>query len=168
MEPVLAGGDDGLGDDNFPIQIESDTVDDLLNQRVITEESSDKNTDWLIRQKEKAKELDALRHQVEVARLHEEIANARRSCLEAGTACPFVERYSATPSAADTNDVYYPQIVGVQNNMVGVLHNASTRWLSVGETFMGIIPREISIDEVLFQMGSGKEILIPVQQQLRE
>ena len=165
---VLAGGYDELGHDDYPYQVEHDIVNSLLEQKSTMKEPSeqeqDSNTRWLMKQKERATELAALRHEVEIARLQEEIANSRRSCLEAGTAsCPFVVRYSATPSATDTNNVYYPQITGVQNGKVGVLHNASTHWLSVGETFMGIIPRKISIDEVLFQMVTGEEILVPVQ-----
>ena len=159
---LIAGGDDGLLDEN-----ELAPADQLLEQTITIKPPSeiDQNVAWLKEQEKRAKTITFLQYQADIARLQEEIAIARKACIDAGYGCPLIDdKYLSPPDGVDTNNVYYPNIAGVHAGMVGVEQEGNTYWLSPGDSFMGITAKEIGIDEVVFETSFGEEIRAAVRQ----
>ena len=161
---VLAGGDDGLNGD------ERSVADNLLQQAVPIKplaepnQSLDDNTAWLNEQRARAHTINRLKHEAEVAQLQEEIAAARKACLDTGHGCPLIDERHLVAPVVDTGSIYYPQIIGVHGDMVGISHEGGTYWLRPGETSLGVTVREISIDKVVFERPDGEVIHASVRQ----
>lgn len=104
---------------------------------------------WLNHAEQRMAEIEALKHEREVARMQVEIGVERQRCREIGYDCPLMDRQA--PIIADEGYQELPVLTSIVGNKACFGQGGRCQWRQVGETYQGLTISAVHLDHIVVQ-----------------